>query len=177
MSLSRRKPDLDRWSPGFGHASTTSSTGSCRSSTELVGAGLDPLLPRKQDLQAAQAPVRTPMPENVYGSRTAELDAVQSQYRIRSNTRQAGLPGAHGRLVPLLPGRRGGELLDQRRVARQEGHDEAGHAIFPGAGQDLQQGLLEAAFRRRRTGNSTIYCHRLEQPQATKRFKERLLRS
>ena len=74
----------------------------------------------------------------------------------------SGLPGDHDRLVHLLHRRRGRELLDQRRVERQEGHHAGLH--LPRSGTDLQQKLLESAFRHRRIRLDDL-LHRLEQPR------------
>jgi len=59
-------------------------------------------------------------------ARTEELDDVQSRM-IRSNTRQADISRAYGRLLPLLPGRCGGQL-PLRRLPRKESHD-TGHDL------------------------------------------------
>ena len=85
-------------------------------------------------------------------SRTPELDALQSKM-IRSNTRRQVYPETslsrdHDRLVHLFHRRRGRELQDQRRVGCQEGHHAGLH--LPRSGTDLQQKLLESAFRHRR---------------------------
>ena len=94
-------------------------------------------------------------------SRTPELGRPPVQDDPQQHA-ASGLPGDHDRLVHLLHRRRGRELLDQRRVERQEGHHAGLH--LPRRGTDLQQKLLESALRRGRFRRDDL-LYRLEQPR------------
>ena len=86
--------------------------------------GTDPLLPRKQHLQTSQTTIQRPAgkrygPHGGVGRRTVPYDPQQYA--------QADLSRAYGRLLPLLPGRCGGQL-PLRRLPRKESHD-TGHDL------------------------------------------------
>lgn len=86
--------------------------------------GAGPFLPRKQHLPAAQTPVRRadrPEPEPHARAQRPAIEDDSQQHPA------AGVPGSYHRLLRLFHRRRGGQLLHQRRFARQESHDAGLH--------------------------------------------------